>query len=152
MWRRRSGWRPRTGAALREPSSSDYINAAQIYPYSENALYRLLHGPQEVSDIALQPGETLAAISAGDTVRWAVGDTASGTGETAQVHVLVKPFAAGLSTDLVILTDRHSYHLKLQSTEHTSMAAVSWTILATIWSLPAWHHLRPHRQLRLIAG
>jgi type IV secretion system protein VirB9 len=112
--------------ALREPSSSDYINAAQIYPYSENALYRLYTATQEVSDIALQPGETLAAISAGDTVRWVVGNTASGTGQTKQVHVLVKPFAAGLSTDLVILTDRHTYHLKLQSTEHTSMAAVSW--------------------------
>jgi type IV secretion system protein VirB9 len=112
--------------ALREPSVSDYVNAAQIYPYSENALYRLYIASEEVSDIALQPGETLAAISAGDTVRWVVGNTASGSGTAKQVHVLVKPFAAGLSTDLVILTDRHTYHLKLQSTEHTSMAAVSW--------------------------
>lgn len=113
-------------AALREPSRDGYINAAQVYPYSENALYRLYTAPEQVSDIALQPGETLSAISAGDTVRWAVGDTASGAGKDRQVHVLVKPFAAGLATDLVILTDKHSYHLKLQSTEHTAMATVSW--------------------------
>lgn len=112
--------------ALHEPSATDYINAAQVYPYYDNALYRLYTATQEVSDIALQPGETLAAISAGDTVRWVVGNTTGGSGKDRQVHVLVKPFAASLSTDLVILTDRHTYHLKLQSTEHTSMAAVSW--------------------------
>ena len=113
--------------ALQEPTSGGYINAIQVYPYSEGALYRLYAAPQEVSDIALQPGETLIAISAGDTVRWVVGDTASGTGATKQVHILAKPFAAGLRTNLVITTDRRSYHLQLESTDHTYMAALSWT-------------------------
>jgi P-type conjugative transfer protein TrbG len=113
--------------ALREPTREGYVNAAQIYPYSESALYRLYTAPQQVSDIALQPGETLSAISAGDTVRWAVGDTTSGNGAAKRVHVLVKPFSSGLSTNLVILTDKRAYHLVLQSTQHISMAAVSWT-------------------------
>jgi len=113
--------------ALLEPTSGGYINAIQVYPYTEGALYRLYAAPQEVSDIALQPGETLIAISAGDTVRWIVGDTSSGTGATKQVHILAKPFAAGLKTNLVITTDRRSYHLQLESTDHTYMAALSWT-------------------------
>ncbi|HEV2561725.1 MAG TPA: P-type conjugative transfer protein TrbG [Rhizomicrobium sp.] len=113
-------------AALQEPTASGYVNAVQIYPFSENALYRLYAAPQQVSDIALQPGESLSAISAGDTVRWAVGDTSSGSGGSKQVHVLVKPFAANLQTNLVILTDRRTYHLELQSTDRVSMAAVSW--------------------------
>ncbi len=75
----------------------------------------------------MQPGETLTAISAGDTVRWVVGDTTSGTGTGKQVHVLVKPFAPGLKTNLVITTDRRSYHLELESTDQTYMAALSWT-------------------------
>ncbi len=78
-------------------------------------------------DIVLQPGETLSAVSAGDTVRWTVGNTTSGSGANAQVHVLVKPFEPGLKTNLVILTDRRTYHLELVSTAHTAMAAVSWT-------------------------
>lgn len=114
-------------AALHEPTTSGYLNAVQIYPFSENALYRLYAAPQEVSDVALQSGETLSAISAGDTVRWAVGDTSSGNGQDKQVHVLVKPFAANLKTNLVILTNRRTYHLELQSTDHVSMAAVSWS-------------------------
>jgi type IV secretion system protein VirB9 len=40
--------------------------------------------------------------------------------------VLVKPFAPGLKTNLVITTDRRSYHLQLESTDRTSMAAISW--------------------------
>jgi type IV secretion system protein VirB9 len=114
-------------AALREPTSAGYINAAQIYPFSDSALYRLYAAPGQVTDIALEPGETLSAISAGDTVRWAVGDTASGAGASRQVHVMVKPFAAGLATNLVILTDKRTYHLELASTANTAMAALSWS-------------------------
>jgi type IV secretion system protein VirB9 len=113
--------------ALREPTSAGYVNAAQIYPFSDNALYRLYAAPGQVTDIALEPGETLNAISAGDTVRWAVGDTASGAGTSRQVHVMVKPFAAGLTTNLVILTDKRTYHLELASTANTAMAALSWS-------------------------
>jgi P-type conjugative transfer protein TrbG len=113
-------------AALQEPSTDGYLNAIQIYNYTDGALYRLFAAPQEVSDIALQPGENLTAISAGDTSRWVVGDTTSGNGANKQVHILAKPYASGLKTNLVITTDRRSYHLELQSTSDTFMAAVSW--------------------------
>src|SRR3546814_16873169 len=96
-------------AATKEPSSSGYINAVQVYPWTEGALYRLYAAPERVSDIALQPGEQLVAVSAGDTVRWIIGDTSSGAGEGARVHVLVKPFATGLSPHLVITTARAAY-------------------------------------------
>ncbi len=114
-------------AALQEPTAHGYVNAIQVYPFTDGALYRLYAAPEQVTDIALQPGETLASVSAGDTVRWVVGDTTSGTGTGKQVHVLVKPFASGLKTNLVIMTDRRSYHLELLSTDRTSMAAISWT-------------------------
>ena len=114
-------------AAIREPSKHGYVNAIQVYPYMEGALYRLYAAPERVSDVALQPGEKLTAVSAGDTVRWVIGDTVSGTGDGERVHILVKPFAPGLSTNLFITTDRRTYHLQMQSTETTAMAAISWT-------------------------
>jgi P-type conjugative transfer protein TrbG len=113
--------------ALEEPTASGYIDAVQVYPFSENALYRLYAAPLQVTDITLQTGETLSAVSAGDTVRWAVGDTTSGSGPSRQVHVLVKPFEAGLKTNLIILTDRRTYHLDLKSTKCAAMAAISWS-------------------------
>ena len=112
--------------ATREPTRDGWIDAVQIYPFTPGALYRVYAAPEQVSDIALQPGEELVAVSAGDTVRWVVGDTTSGGSDGKQVHVLVKPFASGLKTNLVITTDRRTYHLALESTERTSMAAVSW--------------------------
>ena len=114
-------------AALLEPTAHGYINAVQVYPYTESALYRLFAAPEQVTDIALQPGETLTSVSAGDTVRWILGDTSSGAGESKRAHVLVKPSAPGLTTNLIIATDRRTYHLRMESTERTSMAAISWT-------------------------
>lgn len=108
------------------PRTGFFREAEVIYPYLPDALYRLYAAPGEVSDLALQPGETVSAISAGDTVRWTIGKTTSGAGRAREVHVLIKPFVAGLTTDLVILTNRHVYHLLLASTRHTAMLAVSW--------------------------
>lgn len=75
----------------------------------------------------MEPGEALVSVSAGDTVRWVVGNTQSGSGDTAQVHILVKPIATELQTNLMIATDRWTYHLQLQSIEETYMASASWS-------------------------
>lgn len=114
-------------AAAMEPNADGYINAIQVYPYTEGALYQLYTAPSQVSDIALQKGEKIVSVSAGDTVRWVIGDTVSGDGENARAHVLVKPIKEDLKTNLVIITDRRAYHLELTSTPETYMASVSWT-------------------------
>jgi type IV secretion system protein TrbG len=114
-------------AATLEPVPQAFVNAVQVYPFVEGSVYRVYTAPGEVTDIALQPGEALGAVASGDTVRWVIGDTSSGSGDTRRTHVLVKPFTAGLSTNLVITTDRRSYHVALTSTPRTAMAALSWT-------------------------
>jgi P-type conjugative transfer protein TrbG len=114
-------------AATREPSSVGFINATQVYPYAEGTLYRLYAAPERVTDIALQAGEAITSVAAGDTVRWTVGDTTSGSGGTRRVHILVKPFSAGLRTNLIVTTDRRVYHLELESRPVAAMAAISWT-------------------------
>ena len=53
-----------------------------------------------------------------------IGDTTSGSGAARRTHILVKPFAAGLRTNLVITTDRRVYHVQLESTRATAMAAL----------------------------
>jgi type IV secretion system protein VirB9 len=113
-------------AALREPSRAGYIDAVQVYPYAEGALYRLYAAPERVTDIALQPGEAVTSVAAGDTARWTVGDTTSGNGEEKRTHILVKPYSAGLRTNLIITTDRRVYHLELESRAHGAMAALQW--------------------------
>lgn len=114
-------------AAMLEPATGGYLNAVQVYPYSDGVIYHVLTAPGQVTDIALQAGETLVAVAAGDTVRWVIGDTTSGAGDTRRTHVLVKPFTAGLATNVIITTDRRTYHLALSSTARTAMSALSWT-------------------------
>jgi type IV secretion system protein TrbG len=114
-------------AARIEPVKDGYINAIQVYPYTKGALYQLYAAVNQVTDIALEPGEKLVSVSAGDTVRWVVGDTSSGEGKDAQVHILVKPVGADLETNLVMTTDRRTYHLEMRSSQATYMASVSWT-------------------------
>ncbi|MBA8908301.1 type IV secretion system protein VirB9 [Aminobacter ciceronei] len=116
-------------AARMQPVRDGFVNAIQLYPWSEGALYQIYAAPGQVTDIALQPGEQLVGpgpVAAGDTVRWIIGDTQSGAGDRLQVHILVKPTRPDLQTNLVINSDRRTYHLELRSTASTYMASVSW--------------------------
>ena len=113
-------------ASAIEPEAGSFVNAIQIYPYTIGALYQVYTAPEQVTDIALQPGEELMSVSAGDTVRWVLGDTVSGSGETEQVHILVKPISHGLTTNLIITTSKRTYHVEMKSFRETYMAAVSW--------------------------
>ncbi len=113
-------------AARVEPTLDNYVNATQLWPYSPDALYQVYLSPERVTDIALEAGEALISVSAGDTVRWVIGDTLSGSGAEERVHVLVKPVRPDLTTNLVIHTNRRSYHLELTATPDTWIAAVAW--------------------------
>ena len=108
------------------PTREGYINAIQVWPFTDGALYQVYTSPGRVTMIALQPGEELVTVAAGDTVRWIVGDTSSGGGDELRVNVLVKPTRTALKTNLVITTSRRTYLIELTSTERAWMASVSW--------------------------
>lgn len=114
-------------AATLEPQAQGFVNAVQVFPFSDGTIYQVYTAPGAVTDIALQPGENLVAVAAGDTVRWVIGDTTSGSGADKRTHILVKPFTSGLATNLVVTTDRRSYHLQLTATSRTAVAALSWS-------------------------
>jgi P-type conjugative transfer protein TrbG len=116
-------------AARIQPSRSGYLNAVQVYPFADGALYQVYASPGQVTDIALQEGEQLVGsgpVAAGDTVRWIIGDTESGSANAKRVHILVKPTRPDVITNLIINTDRRTYHMELRSTGRTYMASVSW--------------------------
>ena len=116
-------------AARVEPRREGYYNAIQIYPWSEGALYQVYASVGQITTIALEPGESLTGagpIAAGDTARWIIGDTESGSGLTRRVQVLVKPTRSDISTNLVITTDRRTYMIELRAREALYMPAVAW--------------------------
>lgn len=117
------------GAARIEPRREGYFNAVQVFPYSPGALYQVYVAPGQVTDIALEPGEQLTGsgpVAAGDTVRWIIGDTESGNGDTRRVHILVKPTRPAIETNLVVNTDRRTYLIELRAHERPYMPSVAW--------------------------
>lgn len=126
--------RDRVGAAMEaarvQPDRTGFVNAIQVFPYTEGALYQVYAKPGQVTDIALQEGEQLVGsgpVASGDTVRWMIGDTVSGSGPASRVHILIKPIRPDIATNLVINTDRRTYHVELRANPSVYMASVSWT-------------------------
>lgn len=126
--------RQRVGRANAEarvqPHRQGYRNAIQQYAWVEGALFQVYAAPGQVTDIVLQEGEQLVGpgpVASGDTVRWIIGDTVSGAGARRQVHILVKPTRSDIMTNMIINTDRRTYHVELRATAAAYMASVSWT-------------------------
>jgi P-type conjugative transfer protein TrbG len=103
--------------------------AAKRFDYQETAIYPVIAMPGRITDIVLEAGESLVGsgpIAAGDTARWVIGDTFSGAGPGRRVHVMIKPTTPGLATNLIINTDRRTYHLELRASARTWNGQVGW--------------------------
>lgn len=119
-----------TEAARVSPRAAGWQGAMQLFVYAPGGLYQVYAAVGQVTDIVLQEGEALSdkgAVAAGDTVRWVIGEAASGSGIGRRTHILVKPTDPGLRTNLVINTDKRTYHVELRSTSATYMASVGWS-------------------------
>jgi type IV secretion system protein TrbG len=112
------------------PSRADgFINGAQVFPFEAGRVFEVWTAPLRITTISLETGETITNKASGDTERWMIGDTTSGTGPTLQTHILIKPFKAGIATNMVVTTNRRVYFLSLRAAESADAfnAAVTWT-------------------------
>lgn len=123
--------RPRGPVIVRGGASADPIqNAVEEYQRTGNArtiqqstfvAYPFGHSqptltcaPLRACMIELQPGEVVMAVIAGDTERWLMSQAFTGeSGDTPLV--VVKPTDFGLTTNLIISTDRRIYELTLDA-------------------------------------
>ena len=115
-------------AAARAPSRADaFENGVQMFGYEPGRFYEVWTAPYRVTTLTLAPGETVTSKAAGDTVRWQIGETTSGSGNAQRTHVLVKPLERGLETNLVLTTSQRVYMILLRSgADDAFNAAVAW--------------------------
>jgi len=100
-----------TGVA--KPIMSD--DGKILFPYGQY-MPTLTCAPLRACDIELEPGEIVTGKPlTGDTVRWKITRAESGSGEKKITHVVVKPIDSNLDTNLIITTDRRTYHVRLYS-------------------------------------
>lgn len=109
------------------PDREGYFNAIMTYDFADGALYQVYAAPLRLTTIELQPGEKIVGRpAAGDTIRWIMDVGRSGAAPAEQEHLYIKPTRSGLSTTMVVTTDRRTYYLELHSFEDTYVAAVRW--------------------------
>jgi P-type conjugative transfer protein TrbG len=118
-------------AARQRLGDATFEGARQLYLYAPGALYELLASPGYISSILLQPGEAVTAIAAGDTARWMVTEAEAQASVEPRAVVLVKPLAAGVRTNIVIITDRRTYTIEARAASGDAYAA------EIAWSYPA---------------
>lgn len=80
-----------------------------------------------ICDLALQAGEVVNTVAVGDPVRWKITPATSGSAGAITTHVVIKPSDIGLSTNLLVTTDRRTYSLKLVSRKDDWMPTISFT-------------------------
>lgn len=118
-----------------EPSASsefvqDAFEAASsgievMFNFIPQSVYRVYTQEGFVTDVKLEEGETLKFIGGGDTARWKIDTAVSGSPGSTVTHIYIKPSQRGISTNLVINTDKRSYQLLLES-GYSYNPMVSW--------------------------
>lgn len=86
----------------------------------------------QITDIELEPGEVIYSLHIGDSSRWMIEPATTGSAKGNIMHIIVKPRDVGLSTSMIITTDRRTYHLQLKSHKTKYMPRVSFTYPQTL--------------------
>lgn len=110
-------------ARVSRPQVNDATGVRFIYGASRPRLVcSLLH----VCDIALEPNENVVDVKAGDSARWIIERSASGSPQGMIEHIAVKPTDIGLQSNLRIYTDKRTYYIELSSSEKDFMPQISF--------------------------
>ncbi len=86
-------------------------NGSIVFPFGATQV-RIICAPLRVCDVALEPGEIVTGMHIGDRGRWGILPADVGKGPMATTHVVIKPHAMNLETNLVILPCRRDQRPK----------------------------------------
>src|SRR6202049_2337473 len=114
---------PAAGGAAPVPGPDGVLR----YPFGERTPPTLRCIPLSVCDLVLEPGEAIANVAVGDSVRWLIAPASSGPADSATPHLLIKPTDAGLRTNPLVTTNRRTYSLTLVSRKSEPMLRIGFT-------------------------
>jgi P-type conjugative transfer protein TrbG len=84
--------------------------------------------PLHVCILELEPGEKIVGEPhIGDSIRWEISPSVSGSGPDAMPLIIIKPRIAGLDTTMVVPTDRRAYYVRLESKPNEYVARVAFS-------------------------
>jgi P-type conjugative transfer protein TrbG len=92
---------------------ADAPGTHSTYAFDPDQGLRVVCAPLLVCDIALETGEVISDFATGDSKDWFVQSFTAGPRETP--HVILKPQSYDLATNLIVATNRRTYHFHLVS-------------------------------------
>lgn len=122
------------------PNRSAYSNSIAEYDYSEGLIYEVVTSPGSVTDIRLEPGETLSGspIMNNGTSQWQFASGVSIENGERVEHIFIRPLITGLDTTIILLTNMRTYYLRAASFESSHMVAVRWRYPSTQINNSSW--------------
>lgn len=94
------------------------------FDFDSDRIYKVLVRPKNSTELEFGPGETVSYVSAGDKTAFVI------TVPSSRAFIEIKPKWDDTSTNLLVVTNRHTYHVDLQSTG----AGRKW------YTRVAWNH------------
>lgn len=96
-----------------------------LFPFGQGQP-EIVCAPLRACSIQLQQGEVINNVILGDTVRWIPAPAKTGEGPMATPHVIVKPTEKGLTTNLLVTTNRRTYVMTLRSSDTNYSSVVGY--------------------------
>lgn len=85
-----------------------------LFPFGQS-MPQLTCSPNRACDVEMEPGEKVKSVALADKVNWTwLGAESVEDGKPVH-HVVIQPRDKELETNVIIFTDRRSYHVKLYS-------------------------------------
>lgn len=104
-----------------------FSGGTMFYDFDENFVYEIYCQPYRITDLALEPGEmVLENPFISESQVWEMGAGVSRKNGQDVQHFYLKPDVSGLTTSMIIITDRRVYHLLLKSFRDCYMAMVEF--------------------------
>ena len=111
--------------AIQEPKK--FSGGTMFYDFDENFVYEIYCQPYRITDISLEPGEmVLENPFLSESQVWEMGAGVSRKNGQDVQHFYLKPDISGLTTSMIIITDRRVYHFLLRSFKDCYMAMVEF--------------------------
>lgn len=105
---------------------SDALKKTQTtFTYNENSVYEIVVSPTYATVLQLSPDEEVQDYIIGDIDYWPVTETKGGRQGT--TYVVVSAEEENLETNLIIVTNKRLYNLKMKSTINEYNSLVKWT-------------------------
>ena len=104
-----------------------FSGGAMFYDFDETFVYEIYCQPYRITDLSLEPGEmVLENPFISESQVWEMGAGVSRKNGQDVQHFYLKPDISGLTTSMIIITDRRVYHLLLKSFRDCYMAMVEF--------------------------